>query len=278
MLTNFCIIHRRKPRFFQEAGAPVWATCLRSLAFVKSPGEVVTEAHDEIYVGPKAYVFLLEIICGLHSPIVGETEVFGQFKNFVNHWLTHQPEHAGLAQKVLADAKALRSRHLSRLGNQSYGSWLRKNVRSDEVHILGGGHLVKEILPYLTKQGKKVTVHVRDPRKIDFHSGPVREIQNRQFTGGALIVAAPMTAAEIGAWLGANQPEQTFDLRDNSCTDKVIQATEQYGLKAIFKQIEENKTKLLPVVEKVRTEISALTTKICSQTLVRPQGWDDLCA
>lgn len=278
MLTNFCIVHRRKPRTFQAEAAPVWATCLRSLAFVKSPAEVVTEAHDEVYVGPKAYVFLLEIICGLHSPIVGETEVFGQFKNFMAHWLSHQPEHSGLAQRVLADAKALRSRHLSRLGNQSYGSWLRKNVKTTDVHILGGGHLVREVLPYLTKQGKNVTVHVRDPRKVDFHSGSVQQINRQAFTGGALIVAAPMSAAEIGEWLKDQTPEQIFDLRDNSCTDVIAKAPEHHGLKAIFKQIEENKTKLLPVVEKVRTEISALTNKLTSQALIRPQGWDDLCA
>lgn len=256
----------------------MWATCLRSLAFVKSPAAVVTEPQDGIYLGAKAYQFLLEVVCGLHSPIVGETEVFGQFKIFMIEWLKAQPEYAALAQRVLSDAKNLRSKHLSKLGNQSYGSWLRKKVKADEVHILGGGQLVREVLPYLNKQGKTVSVHVRNASKVDFHTGTVNEICKRGFTAGALVIAAPMSAAEIEKWLGDRHPTQIFDLRDDSCTDSLRRDCEHHGLKAIFNQIEENKSKLLPVIARVRADIVACTDKLIAQVLVRPQGWDDLCA
>lgn len=278
MLQNFCIIHRRKPRTFNQGDVPVWATCLRSLAFVKSPNAIATEPQDAIYTGIKAYEFLLEVVCGLHSPIVGETEVFGQFKIFMQTWLKAQPEYAGLAQKVLSDAKALRAKHLSRLGNQSYGSWLRKNVKADEVHILGGGQLVREVLPYLNKQGKTVTVHVRDTSKVDFTTCTVAPISKPGFSGGALVIAAPMTASEIEQWLGDNHPSQIFDLRDNSCLDPLQRECEHHGLKAIFNQIEENKSKLLPVIERVRAGISVCAEKLTAQSIIRPQGWDDLCA
>jgi glutamyl-tRNA reductase len=278
MLQNFCIIHRRKPRIFDGGEAPVWSTCLRSLAFVKSPAAVVTEAQDATYVGARAYAFLLEVVCGLHSPIVGETEVFGQFKIFVDEWLKAQPECSGLAQKVLADAKALRSKHLRKIGNQSYGSWLRKNVKAKEVHLLGGGQLVREVLPYLNKQGKIVSVHVRDPRKVDFHTGSVKAIPECGFVSGALVIAAPMTAVEIESWLGDKEPSQIFDLRDNSCADPLKRAGEHHGLRAIFNQIQESKAKLQPVIEKVRADIAVCAEKISAQALVRPQGWDDLCA
>jgi glutamyl-tRNA reductase len=278
MLQNFCIIHRRKPRVFDRVEAPVWSTCLRSLAFAKSPAAIVTEPQDAVYLGARAYAFLLEVICGLHSPIVGETEVFGQFKIFVDEWLKSQPECAALAQRVLADAKALRSKHLRKIGNQSYGSWLRKNVKAQEVHILGGGQLVREVLPYLNKQGKTVSVHVRDPRKVDFHTGNVQNISECGFDRGAVVIAAPMTAAEIENWLGDKKPSQIFDLRDNSCSDPLKRDCEHHGLRAIFNQIEESKTKLLPVIEKVRADIAVCADKISAQALVRPQGWDDLCA
>ncbi len=168
MLNNLNIIHRRKPRVFAPSSVPVWATCLRSLAFAKDLSDIELQEEDAIYAGEEAYAFLLEITCGLHSPIVGETEVFGQFKNFVPHWLAAQPDHTALAKRLLTDAKNLRAKHLSKLGNQSYGSWLRKNVSTEDVHVLGGGHLAKEILPYLAKQGKNVTLHVRDPAKWTF--------------------------------------------------------------------------------------------------------------
>ncbi len=278
MTNNFCIIHRRKPRTFDNVGAPVWATCLRSLAFVASPSDVVVEPQDGVYVGARAYEFLLEVVCGMHSPIVGETEVFGQFKVFMAEWLLAQPEWTALAQRILGDAKAIRSKHLSKLGNQSYGSWLRKHVKSNDVHVLGGGQLVREVLPYLNKQGKTVSVHVRNAKKIDFHTGTVNEICKRGFVRGALVIAAPMSAAEIELWLGDKHPTQIFDLRDNSCEDPLQRDCEHHGLKAIFNHIEANKSKLLPVIERVRADIVACTEKLTAHALVRPQGWDDLCA
>src|SRR5690606_7531775 len=183
-----------------------------------------------------------------------------------------QPEHTVLAQRILSDAKALRAKNLSRLGNQSYGSWLRKNVKTSQVHILGGGQLVREILPYLNKQGKAVSLHVRDPRKIDFHTGNVQEIQARGFTEGALVIAAPMTAQGIEKWLGDLHPIQIFDLRDNSCADPLNRASEHHGLKAIFNQIEKNKSSLIPVIDKVRAEISMCVDRVATQALIRPQG------
>lgn len=282
MLQNFCIVHRRKPHVFGSSEqVPVWATCLRSLAFTQSPASIDIHSQDQIFTGPKAYAFLLEIICGLHSPIVGETEVFGQFKIFLTEWLNRQPECSSLVQKILGDAKVLRSKYLSHLGNQSYGSWLRKNVKSSEVHILGGGQLVQEILPYLNKQGKSVVMHVRNPRKVDFFSGEVHSLDAQAFSGrGALIIAAPMTAPQIHNWMGTHsRPEQIFDLRDNSHLDPVLNSFgESHGLRAIFDQIETNKSKLLPVIERVKSEIVECADKMTAQALVRPQGWDDLCA
>lgn len=281
MLNELCIVHRRKPTVFDPrlVDGPIWATCLRSLAFVTpAQGTVLEKAHDEKYVGKAAYAFLLEVVCGLHSPIVGETEVFGQFKMFMSEWLKDQPQYAVLAQRILSDAKALRSEHLNGLGNQSYGSWLRKNLKENTLHIIGGGHLVREVLPYLTKQGKKVTLHVRNPGKIDFFEGEIRRINECAFTEGALIVAAPLSSAEIEGWLAGRQASQVFDLRDNSCSDKVLSAIESHGLRDIFQQIEENKTRLIPVVEKVRGEIALRAEKISAAAIVRPQGWDDICA
>jgi glutamyl-tRNA reductase len=281
MLTDLCIVHRRKPNTFspEEAVGPIWATCLRSLLFTKpDQGEQIAQLNDDYYVGAEAYRFLLEVVCGLHSPIVGETEVFGQFKLFIEEWLHKQPQHSVLAQKVLSDAKAIRSEYLSNLGNQSYGSWLRKNLKENTIHILGGGHLVQEVLPYLTKQGKKVTLHVRNPEKINFFDGPIAHINDRKFDEGALIIAAPLSSAEIEQWLGGRQATQVFDLRDNSCSDKIHSAFESHGLKDIFHQIEQNKARLVPLVERVRAEIQSRAVKLSATAIVRPQGWDDICA
>ena len=69
-----------------------WQTCLRRILFLNSSdNRAVIEAAEvgkatpptvEVFRGEEAYRFLLEVICGLNSPIVGETAVMGQFKEF----------------------------------------------------------------------------------------------------------------------------------------------------------------------------------------------------
>src|SRR4051794_17953925 len=98
MIQDLRIVHRRKPaKFAPDHGPLVWATCLRSLAFGGTP-----ETGDEYYLQGEAYRFLLEVVCGLKSPIVGETEVFGQFKVFSQEWVKREPKRASLIQKLLS--------------------------------------------------------------------------------------------------------------------------------------------------------------------------------
>ncbi len=288
MIQDLRIIHRRKPSQFcatEFSGIPVWSTCLRSLAFVPGDFSAPLEVSDEVYAGQEAYQFLLEIACGLHSPILGETEVFGQFKVFSQEWLKAQPGRATLVQRILNDAKAIRSEHLSGLGNQSYGSWVRKNLQDKRVHILGAGILAREILPYLVKQGRDVVLHVRDITKIDFFSGSVHEISQNAFDHGAVLVAAPMSRDEIVRWLqgcdrvGQAVPSQIFDLRETSSSDGLELKTKTHLLSDIFEQIEHTKKLLLPRIEKVREEIRSRGEKAAEHfSLHRPKGWDDICA
>src|SRR4051812_23076807 len=170
MLQDLRIVHRRKPAtFLADHGPLVWATCLRSLKFGGTP-----DAGDEFYTQQDAYRFLLEVICGLKSPIVGETEVFGQFKIFSQEWVKREPKRATLIQKLLSDAKAIRSRHLTGLGVQSYGSWVRGKLTHNRVHFLGAGQLAREIHPYLAKQQRDLAIHVREPLRVgDFASSKV---------------------------------------------------------------------------------------------------------
>src|SRR6185369_1352064 len=60
-----------------------WQTCLRRIVFLhRSELEQRTSSRLESYSGREAYQFLLEVICGLHSPLVGENAVMGQFRKF----------------------------------------------------------------------------------------------------------------------------------------------------------------------------------------------------
>lgn len=275
MLQDLTIVHRRKPLVFgEDPSAAVWATCLRSLAFVQGQPQFALKSNDEIYSGQCAYQFLLEIVCGLHSPIVGETEVFGQFKVFASTWIGQDPRAGTLVQRILNDAKALRSQHLNGLGTQSYGSWLRKNLCHQRIHLLGAGHLAQEIVPYLAKHGD-VIVHARTPAKVDFHAH-VQALSASGFDHGALVVAAPMSAVEIERWLGGSVPTQIFDLRDKSSCDPIH--SQAVSLQHIFGQIEGTRARLQPLVEIIKQDILARSRNLAAHEKVRPQGWDDLCA
>ncbi len=276
MVTDFSIIHRRKPLIFTSGEYPLWSTCLRSLAFAPSE-QIEANGSDQIFTNREAYRFLLEIVCGLHSPVAGETEVFGQFKVFAQEWAQREPWRASLIQSVLNDAKCIRTQHLSGLGTQSYGGWVRKKLTSRRIHVIGGGVLAREILPYLGKQGREVVLHVRDPRKVDFFSGEVRNLAEKAFDHGAVIVAAPLPARDVRAWLANRVPEQLFDLRDDSHTD-LVHAGQSFLLQDVFSQIQNTKLLLGPKLESVRLEILARSVKVAERFLLRPQGWDDICA
>jgi glutamyl-tRNA reductase len=67
-----------------------WHTCLRRILFLNSDDhremlEMIERDHGaagvEIFRGQDAYRFLLEVICGLNSPIVAETAVMANSKS-----------------------------------------------------------------------------------------------------------------------------------------------------------------------------------------------------
>ena len=156
-----------------QTGAPrfVLSTCLRDLALVpvgNSEPMVSSSSSTERLFGLQAYERLLEVVCGLHSPLVGETEVFGQFKtaarDFEAEWLkSGRDDLATLGvyrswfQALIEDTKRIRAQYLQEQGSQSYGSLARRLIRewqSETVILVGSGQLVQEIAPWLSKNGK----------------------------------------------------------------------------------------------------------------------------
>lgn len=225
-------------------GEPVpyfkWQTCLRSLVLVPTDfsHSLISENEDGEWLEDEfAYRRLLEIVCGLHSPLVGETEVFGQFKDAVQTHIDsiEASQNSALqiafastlrqwAKALIEDVKLVRQKHLLDLGSQSYGSLVRREVRElakPQIEFLGSGQLATEILPWLMKALKTdevgaavVSVHARNLSKarerlekatsetIQFfgldHGPLVREAA--VVNTRVLIIAAPMSSQDISAW------------------------------------------------------------------------------
>src|SRR6185436_5916920 len=195
-----------------------WQTCLRrvSLLHKSTSASLLPAVHEtsEVFEGKDAYNFLLEVVCGLRSPLIGETAVMGQFREFCA--TTRYPSSEWgwylrrLTSDLLVDAKRVRSRHLEGLGSQSYGGMVRQHLRNvPSVIVLGAGQLAEEILPWLA--GKTdVTVCARTPQRAQGLLAQYPDIQLTQFTleaaqaetrPTAIVIAAPLKATDVAKWI-----------------------------------------------------------------------------
>lgn len=295
-----------------------WETCLRRIEIVSveagsfvaagmsgvpsgtSSGGVFTEVLFE----EKAFVFLLEVVSGLHSPILGETEVFGQFKAFLKQQeFRSNPEDEHLKRvlfQINRYGKELREKHLSGLGSQSYGSLLRRHLKGKaELHVLGAGHLAQEILPWIQSEGENVKVWCRSPEKAEGelksvfgkkwhsisvgHIGHLIEMEMSELrsvgANATLIVAAPLEGKELTSIVSRDCWGRIFDLRGEG--SPLVAASSDIPvltLSQLFEEVKNERHKFDSLILKVRTSIRERAREFFDQPLIRPFGWEDVCA
>jgi len=299
-MEDILLVHRKSNRNFSVSlqDAAIWKTCLRQILIctegeLNSYGDEI-EKDDQVLRGEKALSLLLEILCGLHSPIVGETEVFGQFKNFVEARKqmgdTLFGDHQKWLQFIFAEVKKTRAEHLVGLGSQSYGSLLRKYCKDlESVTVCGSGQLAQEILPWLALK-KALQLICREPAKMQsfaekYNNLTINSYSDTYVHGEALVIAAPLKDARILDLLAKQEgrPVMIFDLRGEE-NDLVNLAAEQYphiqvmGLHRFFAEIEEIKKDTQVKIEALKETLLEKALAFTQRTELRPLGWDDICA
>ena len=259
------------------SGVPVWRTCLREVAFVE---DSETPRDATLVRDGEAYALLVEIVCGLRSPIMGETEVQAQFKAFLTS-LTGTPHYdlIGLGQRVLADAKMIRHRYLQGLGVHSYGQLAVSRLPNEgHVALVGHGALALEVRQAL---GAARSVDVWTRREV---SEPARLLSAARSCGvvsfdrTTLVVAAPAPTADL-LNLRACYPRlsEVVDLRASvhgSCWPADLTVV---SLEDIFSAAERTPASLQRVAD-ARQAIDALARGYRPRDHVRPLGWEDVCA
>ena len=306
MLDDLAIVnlrHDARENFPVALNGLEWKTCLRRVLFLnRAEDNALIEAAEsrkqlptavEIYEGEAAPKFLLEVICGLNSPLVGETAVMGQFREFLaqarfpnTSWGNFLRE---LTSNLLVDAKRVRHDHLQGLGSQSYGSLVRQQVRGlPMVSVLGGGQLAREILPWLI--GKtKVRVFYRnwDHAKALLNDYPEIELikfsmadAELELEATGLVIAAPLQAAEVENWVSQQTSSfsKCLDLRGEAETDPLTFSFPVIKLSELFDALRNDRQKLEGRVAAARAEINLLSQRQMQQAQFRPFGWEDLCA
>lgn len=287
MLSGFYILHKKNPQGTEAvptATLATFKTCLRLMHFAwLHDGEELERSDDyQVFYGEKAYQFLLEVICGLHSPVIGETEVFGQYKAFLQNSAIDYPI-APILTQAIVDTKRIRAKYLRDLGAQSYGSLVRKMLpRSAKVEIIGSGLFVEDLLPWICKDQNQVRLYVRDVEKAQQKFSKTRpqlqfkDIAKSKIEDGVVIVAAPLLASEIEE-LVTNKNLTVIDLRGESQKDECKTFLKYHNLSQFFAAIEINQKKMLLVKAEVLSAIAELSHSRMKIENLRPFGWDDIC-
>jgi glutamyl-tRNA reductase len=284
------ILHREpglEPLSGQEA---VWRTCLREVAFVSDAPAARSVTHDAL--GQRleegaAYQLLLEILCGLQSPMIGETQVLGQFKAFLSAVPTEHAWIGRIGQRLLTDARDVRTKHLQGLGSRSYGSAIRRDL-DDVTHavVIGTGKLAGEVLPFLADNGRRVDQWGRAEagdvargtnatyRKLD----AIRAAE-RIDAPAVIVVAAPVSAEVVEA-VATRYPSmrRIIDLRADVGERRIAVACPVLSLQDLFARMHDQHTSALPRIEAARKDIVWRTRQYELRDELRPFGWDDLCA
>lgn len=248
-----------------------WRTCLREVIFLDDAELGCGEAAS--LTGADAYAFLLETICGLHSPMLGETQVLGQFRAFLASldpcdasWL------GGIGQQLMNDARAVRERHLRGLGSRSYGSAVRRHLGSAQtVALVGAGGLASELLPYLA-----------DGRQVDqWGRQDIARAQSRAAcpSPAALVIAAPVRNEAIAAIAGAYPDLRcVIDLRSAGEREPLRLDVAVVTLDDVFAGVEASAAASDARLAGARRDIAGMALAFERRLQLRPFGWDDLCA
>jgi len=169
----------------QRKTGPEWqglvftlSTCQRTLVLgynqwplraIKS--ESIEQA--EVFEREEAYRFLLETICGLKSKIIGENEIVHQFKEaYISFLASGKPNThlQSLLEKLLKDAKKVRTEHLRHIGGKSYAGIVRKllleKAQSKNITILGSGNMAEDVIK-LCHRKFNISVWARNEKRCN---------------------------------------------------------------------------------------------------------------
>jgi glutamyl-tRNA reductase len=256
---------------------------VRQVAFVDEPAAIpqgLPAWHDEA-----AYTHLLEVVCGLHSPIVGETEVLHQFKVFTETLPVERVALRDLCTRLLADARTIRAKHLIGLGSRSYGSAVRRHVRDHErVAMIGTGVLAQEVVPFLVRPHRIIDLWGRRRectiaatgltyRSLhDAHPAVIAEAT-------ALVVAAPMRAADVARFATRYAHIAiAIDLRAEGQHDPLPSTAPVISLADVFSDLQQAAHAIDIRVVAAKEEIRQLSRAFTTRAKLNPSGWHDLCA
>ena len=277
----------------KEPAFLMWETCRRQIFFSEEQRVLDYDLtnQDEIFLGLDAEEFLIQVLCGLKSPLVGETEVFGQFKNWWQNLkdADFKNKFDKQVQQIFSVVKRTREENLYGLGSQSYGSLLRKKMTETKdgsavIDFIGAGQLVEEMIPWIEKKWA-YRIWCRDTGKVKetIYGSAARDILHLNADSQVakhLVVAAPLSHDELNIFIKVRQNESAvsvYDFRKDSATYQHKNNLASYShLDDFTTDVANQQESIQANIKKANNSIAAWKAQAEKRAHVRPFGWDDL--
>ncbi len=256
----------------------MWRTCLREIAFVEHLPDAGTAAEG-LEEGD-AYALLVEVVAGLRSPIIGETEVQAQFKAFLASLDAGDRggELRRLGQHVLGDARGIRRRHLQGFGAHSYGQLaVRRLAAGAHLVLVGTGALARQV--HEAAGHRTYDQWGRGPDRSAVR--PVQMSVDRPAADAAvsIVVAAPVGAADLDRVIAAYPAVRSvIDLRSEHERTAVASNLPVVTLDDLFADARRHGATAAAQIDAARAEVRQLGRAYDRSEQLHPFGWDDLCA
>lgn len=282
------------PLIVDHKAVLLWETCRRKIYFYLDETGFVADRRGFIQ-GLEAESFLLEVLCGLHSPVIGETEILGQFRQFINVNAKHDwvQKFQSRMQVWFSLIKEVREKYLYNFGSQSYGGYLRRILQNqNNVQIIGAGSLVDDVLPWL--QAKNVQVFVRNLEKAQIQvmkhfshfveaggSLSLHPLENMLPSSEVLVIAAPISHEQLKTIVSNSTVKWKFviDLRRDAAlfNDHDSQIESWITLEDVMKNFSQQKDLLASRQKQALAAVEQWRLAQMDKVTLRPFGWEDLC-
>lgn len=285
ILVRLALLHRSPGAAPPPADSTAWRTCLREIHFL--PGHRIA-FEPGVLTDQDAYTLLLEVVCGLRSPLIGETEVQAQFKEFLassaardNRWLKR------LGQRVLGDAKRIRHKHLQGFGAHSYGQLTTRHLIGDRVAVIGTGALASEVVRS-APVGAVVDLWGRSservlptrPSGLSFSLLADADAQaGSRHESTTLVIAAPVGPNDTSCVMSCyTNVANVVDMRSSDQQTAVATSSPVVLLGDLLAEAARLDVGGAPRVRAARSDIRDLAAAFVDTEQFRPFGWDDVCA
>jgi len=235
-----------------------------------------------------AYALLLEVVCGLRSPLIGETEVQAQFKQFLaSAEAGNDPSLKRLGQRVLGDAKRIRHKHLQGFGAHSYGRLTARHLIGRRVVVIGTGALAGQVIEAapsdaLVDVWGRTSDRALPTSRTGLLFSLIADAQAAAATRmepSTVVIAAPIRSQDLDSVLSCYASvSNVVDLRSTDQQTQIGRDTPVILLGDVLAEAARGDFGGAPRVRAARADIHDLAKAFVVREELRPFGWDDVCA